>query len=104
MGLIVSRRKKIDGIAPRTEKEVTIQNRNGLHARPAALFVKLASKYRVALWVEKDGERVNGKSIMGLMMLAACKGTRLKLIAEGSGSEKVISEIQSLLESRFGEE
>jgi len=92
-------------VSPQLEKEVIIQNQNGLHARPAALFVKLASKHRrVNLWVEKDGERVNGKSIMGLMMLAACKGTKLKLLAEGADSEKAISEIQELIEGRFGEE
>ena len=100
----LSRRKKVDVVFPRLEKEVIIQNRNGLHVRPAALFVKLASKYHVDLWVERDGERVNGKSIMGLMMLAACRGTKLKLLAEGVDSEKAISEIQELIESRFGEE
>ncbi|QQY08958.1 MAG: HPr family phosphocarrier protein [Candidatus Xiphinematobacter sp.] len=88
----------------RLEKEVTIQNRDGLHARPAALLVKLARRHHVDLWVERDGERVNGKSIMGLMMLAASKGTKLKLLAEGAGSEKAISEIQELIDSRFGEE
>ncbi|QQY08213.1 MAG: HPr family phosphocarrier protein [Candidatus Xiphinematobacter sp.] len=81
----------------RLEKEVTIQNRDGLHARPAALLVKLARRHNVDLWVERDGERVNGKSIMGLMMLAASKGTKLKLLAEGAGSEKAISEIQELI-------
>src|SRR5205814_8765082 len=100
----LSRRKKVDVVFPRLEKEVIIQNRHGLHVRPAALFVKLASKYHVDLWVERDGERVNGKSIMGLMMLAACRGTKLKLLAEGVDSEKAISEIQELIESRFGEE
>ncbi|ALJ56394.1 HPr-like protein Crh [Candidatus Xiphinematobacter sp. Idaho Grape] len=100
-----ARQKKVNiVVSPRLEKEVIIQNQNGLHVRPAALFVKLASKHHVDLWVERDGERVNGKSIMGLMMLAACKGTKLKLLAEGADSEKAISEIQELIESRFGEE
>ncbi|MEO8207025.1 MAG: HPr family phosphocarrier protein [Chthoniobacterales bacterium] len=84
--------------------EVTIMNRNGLHARPAAMFVKISSRYRSELWVQKDGEKVNGKSIMGLMMLAAGKGSKLSLLAEGPDAEKVIQEIQRLVQSRFDEE
>lgn len=103
MGLL-SRKKAGASSSPRVEKEIVIRNRNGLHARPAAMFVKVANRYRAELWVEKQGERVNGKSIMGLMMLAAGKGSTLKLIAEGSDAEKAISELQILIESRFGEE
>jgi len=103
MGLL-SRRKIETASTVRVEKEVVIRNRNGLHARPAAMFVKVANRYRAELWVEKDGERVNGKSIMGLMMLAAGKGSTLKLILEGTDAEKVATELQELIESRFGEE
>lgn len=85
-------------------KELTIENRNGLHARPSALFVKAASRYRSEIWVEKDDERVNGKSIMGLMMLAAGKGSVLRITAEGEDAESVLREIESLISSRFGEE
>jgi phosphocarrier protein HPr len=102
MGLLS--RKKAEVPSHRLEKEIVIWNRNGLHARPAAMFVKTANRYRAELWVEKDGERVNGKSIMGLMMLAAGKGSALKLIAEGPDAEKVLTEIQELIESRFSEE
>ncbi len=102
MGLLS--RKKTETSSLRVEKDIVIRNRNGLHARPAAMFVKVANRYRAELWVEKEGERVNGKSIMGLMMLAAGKGSTLKLIAEGADSEKAISELQELIESRFGEE
>ena len=84
--------------------EVVIENRNGLHARPAAMFVKISSRYRAEVWVEKDGERVNGKSIMGLMMLAAGKGSRLQVIAEGVDADKAVAEIKNLVETRFGEE
>jgi len=56
------------------------------------------------VWVEKDGERVNGKSIMGLMMLAAGKGSRLQVIAEGTDAEKAVAEIKNLVETRFGED
>lgn len=100
---ILSRKKP--GEEPgRCEKHVVIQNRNGLHARPAAMFVKISSRYRAEVWVEKDGERVNGKSIMGLMMLAAGKGSKLHIIAEGVDAERAVSEIENLIETRFGEE
>jgi phosphocarrier protein HPr len=85
-------------------KELVVENRNGLHARPAALFVKTASRFRAEVWVEKDEERVNGKSIMGLMMLAAGKGSVLKVTAEGEDAGSVIAELEALLRTRFGEE
>lgn len=85
-------------------KELTIENRNGLHARPSALFVKTASRYRAEIWVEKDDERVNGKSIMGLMMLAAGKGSVLRVIAEGEDAENLVTELEALIRTRFGEE
>jgi len=102
MGLL-SRKKPNEDVL-RCTKEIVIQNRNGLHARPAAMFVKISSRYRAEVWVEKDGERVNGKSIMGLMMLAAGKGSKLSLIAEGSDADKVVAEIENLIATRFGEE
>jgi len=86
------------------EKDVTIQNRNGLHARPAAMFVKIASRFQSEVWVEKDGERINGKSIMGLMMLAAGKGSTLHIIAEGTDAEQVVIELETLITTNFGEE
>ena len=64
------------------QKELTIRNKMGMHARPAAQFVKRASKYQCDVWVEKDDEPVNGKSIMGLMMLAAGRGETIKIIAD----------------------
>jgi phosphocarrier protein len=85
-------------------KDLTIENRNGLHARPAALFVKTSSRFRAEVWVEKDGERVNGKSIMGLMMLAAGKGSVLRVTAEGDDAGIVLTELEQLISARFGEE
>ena len=102
MGLL-SRKKPNEDVL-RSTKEIVIQNRNGLHARPAAMFVKISSRYRAEVWVEKDGERVNGKSIMGLMMLAAGKGSKLHIIAEGADADKVVAEIENLVLTRFGEE
>lgn len=89
---------------PTTSKDLTIQNRNGLHARPAALFVKTSSRFHSEVWVEKDGEKVNGKSIMGLMMLAAGKGSVLRITAEGEDALTVMQELEALITSRFGEE
>ena len=85
-------------------KEVTVLNRLGLHARPAAMFVKICNRHKCDIWVEKDGEQVNGKSIMGLMMLAAGQGSKLKVTCEGVDAESALIEIEALVESRFNEE
>lgn len=89
---------------PTASRDLTIQNRNGLHARPAALFVKTSSRFHSEVWVEKDGEKVNGKSIMGLMMLAAGKGSVLRITAEGEDAVTVMQELEHLVSTRFGEE
>ena len=68
------------------QKELVVQNKMGIHARPAAMIVRIANTYGGEVWVEKDGEQVNGKSIMGLMMLAAGKGSKLIFRAEGARS------------------
>ena len=82
----------------------TIQNRLGLHARPAAMFVKVANKHRADIWVQIDGQRVNGKSILGLMTLAAGRGTRVVISAEGADAEKAVQELETLIQRRFDEE
>jgi phosphocarrier protein len=81
--------------------ELTIPNEEGLHARPAAKFVKLASQFSCEIWVEKDGEEINGKSIMGLMMLAAARGAVIKVTADGDGADEAISKISALVNSGF---
>ena len=85
-------------------KELVIENQLGLHARPSAQFVKIANRHQAEIWVEKDGEQVNGKSIMGLMMLAAGQGTKLKVSAEGPDAAKALAELESLVRNRFSEE
>ena len=85
-------------------RELTILNQYGIHARPAALFVKAASRYDSDIYVEKDGNRVSGKSIMGLMTLEASKGSTIKVSAEGPDAEDAIKELQALVESKFDEE
>ncbi|MBN8420452.1 MAG: phosphocarrier protein HPr [Verrucomicrobia bacterium 12-59-8] len=85
------------------QKELTIRNKMGMHARPAAQFVKRASKYQCDVWVEKDDEPVNGKSIMGLMMLAAGRGETIKIIADGSDAEAAVADLEELVTSGFGD-
>ena len=88
----------------RISKELTIVNRLGMHARPSAMFVKAASKFRAEVWVEKDGERVNGKSIMGLMMLAAGQGSKLLVVCEGADAAKALAEIEAIIAQKFNED
>ena len=82
-------------------QEFTISNKLGMHARPAAQFVKRASKYKCNVWVEKDDEQVNGKSIMGLMMLAAGHGAKIIITAEGADAEAAVKELGGLIQSGF---
>jgi len=87
-----------------TKKEFTIVNKFGLHARPAAQLVKLANTFESEIWVEKDSEQVNGKSIMGLMMLAAGHGSIITVSAEGVVEEAAIAAVEELVDSGFREE
>ena len=88
----------------RLVRELMINNKLGMHARPAAMFVKLANRYPCEVWVEKDGEEVNGKSIMGLMMLAAGCGSKIRVSATGDRSDEALGEIQSLVDRKFDED
>jgi phosphocarrier protein HPr len=81
-----------------------VQNKLGIHARPAAMFVKTASRFDCSVLVEKDGETVNGKSIMGLMMLAAGPGSKLTVHCEGQDATKAAQELESLLHRKFDED
>ena len=85
-------------------KELVITNKMGIHARPAALFVKTASRFDADVFVEKDGERVNGKSIMGLMMLAAGPGSTLLIEIIGKDASKAFEEIEALIAKKFDEQ
>ncbi len=86
-----------------TERAVTIVNENGLHARPAAEIVKTASKFKSNIVMVRDDLEVNGKSIMGVMMLAAECGSTLLVRAEGPDSEQAVSAIAELVARKFGE-
>ena len=79
------------------EKELVVKNEQGLHARPAALFVQIANKYESEVKVRKGKDEVNGKSIMGLMTLAAEKGSLIKLIVDGSDAKDAMQELESII-------
>ena len=86
-------------------RSLEVLNRMGIHARPAAMIVRVANNYEAELWVEKDGEQVNGKSIMGLMMLAAGQGSKLKFIATGdqSSCDSLLTDLEDLFSRKFDE-
>jgi phosphocarrier protein len=90
---------------PRVEREMTVANKLGIHARPASMFVRIATRFDCDVFVEKDGETVNGKSIMGLMMLAAGPGSRIRIQAEGADAPKAVEELETLVvRSKFNED
>ena len=84
-------------------KELVVQNKMGIHARPAAMIVRITNKFKAEVFVEKEEEQVNGKSIMGLMMLAAAKGTKVKFIATGPDAEQMLVELEALFAKKFDE-
>jgi phosphocarrier protein HPr len=85
------------------EKTFTVKNRLGLHARPAALFVQTTNKFRASVKVTKGDVEVDGKSIMGLMMLAAEEGAKVKVVANGDDENDVLSALERLFNDRFNE-
>ncbi len=87
-----------------TELTVTIKNRAGIHARPAALIVQTSSKFASSVWIEKGSDRINAKSIMGIITLGAGYGASLRVLAEGKDEEAAAAAIQALFDSRFEEE
>jgi phosphocarrier protein len=85
------------------QRELVVINKLGIHARPAALFVKLANRFSCNILVNKGGEEVNGKSIMGLMMLAAGPGSKLLIVCEGEDCQQALDEIEALIKRKFDE-
>jgi phosphocarrier protein len=83
---------------------LTIKNRLGLHARAAALLVKTANRFVSEVTIEKDGVEVNGKSIMGILMLAASKGSKITLKVEGKDAAQALQMLSRLIDNKFGEE
>ena len=96
--------KKANAPAGAMTKERQVVNKLGIHARPAAMFVKVANRFASDIFVEKDGEKVNGKSIMGLMMLAAGPGCKIIIYAIGNDAHDALAEIEALLKRKFDED
>lgn len=99
----MSAKKSLEAVEPLT-REFTIINKLGIHARPAALFVKTANRFACEIYVEKGGEKVNGKSIMGLLMLTAGPGTKLTVHAQGADAHAALGEIEALIKRKFDED
>jgi len=85
------------------EKRITIKNKSGLHARPAAIFVQVANKYDSEIIVKKGKLEINGKSIMGILMLAAGKGSQVTLKVDGEDAEKAMAELEQVLAGELEE-
>lgn len=85
-------------------KKITVLNKLGIHARPAAQFVRVASRFQSDVTVEKDEERVDGKSIMGLMMLAVGCGAEIAVTADGTDESEAIAALEELIAGKFGED
>ena len=91
-------------MSAKVSKIVTVINKLGIHARPAAVFAKTANRFKSDVFVEKDGETINAKSIMGLMMLAAGPGSKLLVIANGPDAADAVKAVEELVQSKFGED
>ena len=89
--------------APSVVRELVVQNKLGIHARPAAMIVRITNRFKSEVFVEKDEEQVNGKSIMGLMMLAAGKGSKVKFVVTGDDAEQMLTELEQLFARKFDE-
>jgi phosphocarrier protein len=93
----------ISPASPQIIKELVVQNKMGIHARPAAMIVRITNKFKSEVFVEKDEEQVNGKSIMGLMMLAAGRGSKVKFLASGDDAPQMLAELEALFARKFDE-
>jgi len=98
----MSAKKLLDGGSIMT-RDFMVANKLGIHARPAAMFVKTANRFTCEIFVEKDGEKVNGKSIMGLMMLAAGPGSKVTVSAQGHDAHQALAELETLFKQKFHE-
>ncbi len=84
-------------------KDVVIQNKVGLHARPATFFIQRANEFKASIWVEKDERRVNAKSLLGVLSLGIIGGTSIRIIADGSDENQAVNELVDLVNSGFAE-
>jgi phosphocarrier protein len=85
-------------------KTFKLKNKLGMHARAAALFVRIAQKYRAEIFIERNGQTVNGKSILGILTLACPMGGMITVSAQGTDASQALAELEDLIENKFGEE
>ena len=83
------------------ERKMILNNKTGLHARPATFFIQKANEYKSSIWVEKDNRRVNAKSLLGVLSLGITKGLNITIVAEGSDEEEAVAELSELISSNF---
>jgi phosphocarrier protein len=86
------------------EKNVTVSNRAGIHARPSALLVQTTKNFKANIYIEKNSDRINAKSIMGIITLGASYGTELKIVADGPDEQEAVDSVLKLFDSKFEEE
>ncbi len=84
-------------------KDVTVQNKVGLHARPATFFIQKANEYKSSIWVEKEERRINAKSLLGVLSLGSVGGAEIKIIADGADEEDAVNGLVDLVESGFAD-
>lgn len=84
-------------------KEVVVQNKIGLHARPATFFIQKANEFKASIWVEKEERRANAKSLLGVLSLGIIGGTSIKIIADGSDEEEAVKSLVNLVQSGFAD-
>ena len=84
-------------------KDVLVQNKTGLHARPATFFIQKANEFKSSIWVEKEERRVNAKSLLGVLSLGIVGGTQIDIIADGSDEQEAVDSLVALVESGFAE-
>ncbi len=84
-------------------REVTINNQVGLHARPATFFIQKANEFKSSVWIEKEGRRVNAKSLLGVLSLGIVKGTTINIVADGADEESAVEVLAELIDSGFVE-
>lgn len=96
--------KKQHGKSLGVTRELVVTNKLGIHARPAAMIVRTANRFECDIFLEKDGEKVNGKSIMNLLMLAAGYGSKLMLHTDGEDADRAMVEVEALFKRNFDEE
>lgn len=84
-------------------KTIVVENQVGLHARPATFFIQKSNEFKSSIWIDKEGRKVNAKSLLGVLSLGITKGTQIEIIADGDDEEAAVDALQALIESNFND-